>query len=396
VSIQIGVPKETFPGEQRVAITPRSCERLQQDGMRVLIESSAGLAAGYSDEDYVAHGAQIVSRAELFRSADVIVQVRSLGANPEAGRKDLRLFRRGQWNVGFGDPLTAPEEFAEIAAVGVSSFAMELIPRIARAQSMDTMSSMATVAGYQAALMAASALPKFFPMMTTAAGTITPAKVFVLGAGVAGLQAIATAKRLGAVVSAYDLRPAVKEQVESVGARFISLNVDSSGSQDKGGYARAMDEDFYRRQREMLTAVLREHDVVIATAAVPGRKAPVLITRDMVEAMPRGSVIVDGAAERGGNCELMLPGRTIVHRGVSILGPTNLPSTIPYHASQMYSANVAAFLRHLLKGETLTPDLTDEIVRETLVTHNGEIVNERVRDTTALPTVAAPGRGNGK
>jgi NAD(P) transhydrogenase subunit alpha len=396
VPIQIGVPKETFPGEQRVAITPRSCERLQQDGMPVLIESSAGLAAGYSDEDYVAHGAQIVSRVELFRSAEVIVQVRSLGANPEAGRKDLRLFRRGQWNVGFGDPLTAPEEFAEIAAAGVSSFAMELIPRITRAQSMDAVSSMATVAGYQAALMAASALPKFLPMLTTAAGTIAPAKVFVLGAGVAGLQAIATARRLGAVVSAYDLRPAVKEQVESVGARFISLDVDSSGAQDNGGYARAMDEDFYRRQREMLTAVLREHDAVIATAAVPGRKAPVLITRHMVDAMARGSVIVDVAAERGGNCELTLPGRTIVHGGVSILGPTNLPSTIPYHASQMYSANVAAFLRHLLKGQTLTPNLTDEIVRETLVTHNGEIVNERVRDTMALATVAAPGRGNGK
>jgi NAD(P) transhydrogenase subunit alpha len=379
-----------------VAITPRSCERLQKDGMAVLIESSAGLAAGYSDEDYVAHGTQIVSRVDLFRSAEVIVQVRSLGANPEAGRKDLRLFRRGQWNVGFGNPLTAPDEFAEMASAGVSSFAMDLIPRITRAQSMDAVSSMATVAGYQAALMAASALPRFFPMLTTAAGTIAPAKVFVLGAGVAGLQAIATAKRLGAVVSAYDLRPAVKEQVESVGARFIGLDVDSSGSQDKGGYAMAMDEDFYRRQREMLAAVLREHDVVIATAAVPGRKAPILITRDMVEAMARGSMIVDVAAERGGNCELTLPGSTIVHGGVSILGPTNLMSTIPYHASQMYSANVAAFLRHLLKGETLTPDLTDEVVRETLVTHNGEIVNERVRDTMALATVAAPGRGNGK
>jgi len=396
VPIRIGVPKETFPGEQRVAITPRSCERLQKDGMAVLIESSAGLPAGYSDEDYVAHGAQIVSRAELFRSAEVIVQVRSLGANPEVGRKDLRLFRRGQLNVGFGDPLTAPEEFAEIAAAGVSSFAMELIPRITRAQSMDAVSSMAAIAGYQAALMAASALPKFFPMMTTAAGTITPAKVFVLGAGVAGLQAIATAKRLGAVVSAYDLRPAVKEQVESVGARFVSLNVESGSSEDEGGYARSMDEDFYQRQREMLTAVLREHDVVITTAVVPGRKAPILITTDMVGAMARGSVIVDVAAERGGNCELTLPGRTIVHGGVSILGPTNLPSTIPYHASQMYSANVAAFLRQMLKGQTVTPNLTDEIVRETLVTHNGEIVNERVRDTMALATVAAPGRGNGK
>jgi NAD(P) transhydrogenase subunit alpha len=272
---------------------------------------------------------------------------------------------------------------------------MELIPRIARAQSMDAMSSMAAVAGYQAALMAASSLPKFFPMMTTAAGTIAPAKAFVLGAGVSGLQAIATAKRLGAVVSAYDVRPGVKEQVESVGARFVSLNVESTSSEDKGGYAKAMDEEFYQRQREMLTAVLREHDVVTTTAAVPGRKAPILITTDMVGAMARGSVIVDVAAQRGGNCELTLPGRTIVHRGVSILGPMNLPSTIPYHASQMYSANVVAFLKHLLKDETLTPNLKDEIVRETLVTYNGEIVNEQVRDTVALFTVATPTQGNG-
>ena len=393
--IQIGVPKETFPGEQRVAITPRSCERLQKAGMTVLIESSAGVPAGYSDEDYMSHGAQILNRVELFRSAEVIVQVRSLGANPGAGRSDLRLFRPGQWNVGFGDPLTAPNESAEMASAGVSSFAMELIPRIARAQSMDAMSSMAAVAGYQAALMAASSLPKFFPMMTTAAGTIAPAKAFVLGAGVSGLQAIATAKRLGAVVSAYDVRPGVKEQVESVGARFVSLNVESTSSEDKGGYAKAMDEEFYQRQREMLTAVLREHDVVTTTAAVPGRKAPILITTDMVGAMARGSVIVDVAAERGGNCELTLPGRTIVHRGVSILGPMNLPSTIPYHASQMYSANVVAFLKHLLKDETLTPNLKDEIVRETLVTYNGEIVNEQVRDTVALFTVATPTQGNG-
>ena len=384
--IQIGVPKETFPGERRVAITPRSCEHLQKDGMTVLIESSAGVLAGYSDEDYMAHGAQIINRAELFRSAEVIVQVRSLGANPEAGRRDLRLFRRGQWSVGFGDPLTAPNEFAELASAGVTSFAIELIPRITRTQGMDAMSSMAAVAGYQAALMAASALPKFFPMMMTAAGTIAPAKVFVLGAGVAGLQAIATAKRLGAVVSAYDVRPAAKEQVESVGARFVSLNDESSSSEDQGGYAKAMDEAFYQRQRQTLTAVLREHDVVITTAAVPGLKAPILITTDMVGAMANGSVIVDVAAERG---ELTLAGRTIVHHGVSIFGPINLPSTIPYHASQMYSANVVAFLKHLLKDGASTPNLKDEIVRETLVTYDGEIANERVRDMVSL-TAATP------
>jgi NAD(P) transhydrogenase subunit alpha len=284
-----------------------------------------------------------------------------------------------------GEPLTALREDAAIAETGASLFALELVPRITRAQSMDVLSSMATVAGYRAVLIAADALPKMFPMLMTAAGTITPAKVFVLGVGVAGLQAIATAKRLGAVVSAYDVRPAVKEQVESVGAKFVVLDLDAKGAEGSGGYAKAMGEDFYRRQRELLTEVLREQDVVITTAAVPGKKAPVLVTAEMAAAMPNGSVIVDIAAERGGNCELTRAGERIVHGGVTILGPTNLPSYVPFHASQMFASNVCAFLKLLVKDGALQMNLEDEIIRETLVTHEGQIVNARVRESLVLP-----------
>jgi NAD(P) transhydrogenase subunit alpha len=288
--------------------------------------------------------------------------------------------RPGQIVVGFGEPLTAARESADLAAAGVSFFALELIPRITRAQSMDVLSAMATISGYRAVLLAASTLPRMFPMLTTAAGTIAPARVFVLGAGVAGLQAIATAKRLGSVVSAYDLRPAVKEQVESVGAKFIILDVDSSASEDKGGYAKAMDEEFYRRQRALLTNVIREHDVLITTAAVPGRKAPILVTREMAEAMQPGSVIVDIAAERGGNCELTVAGETVMHLGVSILGPLNLPSTVPYHASQMFSSNIAAFVKLLFPNGSLSLNREDEIIRESLVTHENKVVHPRVLD----------------
>ena len=376
----VGTPRETFPGERRVALIPRHCELLRKSQIEVMIERSAGEAAGFSDELYIARGARLVTRPEIFASADVIAQVRCLGANPEAGRVDLTLMRPGQALVGFGEPLTALNEASDLAASRVSCFAMELMPRITRAQSMDALSSMATVSGYRAALIAAVQLPKMFPMLMTAAGTITPAKVFVLGAGVAGLQAISTARRLGAVVSAYDVRPGVKEQIESVGAKFVALNVDAAAAEDKGGYAKAMDEAFYRRQRELLMEVLHEQDVVITTAAVPGRKAPVLITAEMVSGMPPGSVIVDIAAERGGNCELTQPGETVFHQGVTILGPLNLPSTVPYHASQMYSANVAAFIRLLAGSGSLRIDLEDEIIRETLVTHAGRVVHPRLSE----------------
>lgn len=378
--IIVGTPRETFPGERRVAVTPRQCELLRKVQIEVVVEHSAGAEAGFADDQYVSRGARLASRAELFEQAEVIAQVRCLGANPDAGRADLMQLRSGQALVGFGEPLTALKECSDLAGAGVSFFAMELMPRITRAQSMDALSSMATISGYRAVLLAASHLPKMFPMLMTAAGTVTPAKVFVLGAGVAGLQAIATARRLGAVVSAYDVRPVVKEQVESVGAKFVILDVDSSSAEGKGGYAKAMDEAFYRRQRELMAEVLREQDVVITTAVVPGRKAPILITAEMTAGMCSGSVIVDIAAERGGNCELTRPGEVIVHNGITVVGPLNLPSMVPYHASQMYATNVAAFLKLLVRDGALNVNLDDEIIRETLVTHGNQVVHARVSE----------------
>ncbi len=292
----VGTPCETFPGERRVALIPRQCEALRKAGIETLVEHGAGREAGYPDDAYAARGARLATRADVFQQSDIIAQVRCLGANPQAGRADLELLRPGQAVAGFGEPLSAIRECADLAGAGVSFFAMELMPRITRAQSMDALSSMATISGYRAVLLAASELAKMFPMLMTAAGTVTPARVFVLGAGVAGLQAAATARRLGAIVSAYDVRPAVKEQVESVGAKFVTLDVDSGASEDKGGYAKAMDDAFYRRQRQLMMEVLREQDVVITTAAVPGKRAPILITAEMVGAMCAGSVIVDIAA----------------------------------------------------------------------------------------------------
>ncbi len=379
----VGVPRETFPGERRVAITPRQCEQLRKLGIEVLIENEAGAEAGFPDDLYIARGARFGDRASVFEQADVIAQVRCLGANPDAGRSDLSRIRPGQAFIGFGEPLTALKENTDLAATGASVFALELMPRITRAQSMDALSAMATVAGYRAVLLGAMHLAKMFPMLMTAAGTVTPAKVFVLGVGVAGLQAIATARRLGAVVCAYDVRAAVKEQVESVGAKFVVLDMEGESAEGKGGYAKAMDEEFYRRQRQLLTQVLREQDVVITTAAVPGRKAPILVTTEMVEAMCSGSVIVDIAAERGGNCELTRPGETVTHGGVSILGPVNVPSMVPYHASQMLSSNITAFLRLLLPNGQLTIDGTDEIIRETLVTHEHAVVHPRIAELMA-------------
>ena len=389
MALTIGVPRESYPGERRVALTPRAAEALGKLGASVVIEQSAGADAGFPDDQYVARGARVSSRAEVFREADIVVQVRSLGANPEEGRADLPLLRPGQILIGFGEPLTAVREVSDLARAGVSFFAMELMPRITRAQSMDALSSMATIAGYRGVLLGAQALPKIFPMLMTAAGTITAARVLILGAGVAGLQAIATARRLGAVVSAYDVRSAVKEQIESLGAKFVVLDIETAGSEAQGGYAKAMDEEFYRRQRAALTEVIREQDVLITTAAVPGKKAPILVTAEMASAMAPGSVIVDIAAERGGNCELTEPGETVVHQGISILGPLNLASTAPYHASQMYGSNIAAFLKLMVKNGELTINREDEIIRETLVTQGGEVVNARVGELV-LKAAAVP------
>jgi H+-translocating NAD(P) transhydrogenase subunit alpha len=460
MSVVVGIPREIAPGERRVAMVPRGFAGLQKSGALLLVEAGAGEAAGYPDAEYVEKGALLAaSRDELFASADVLLYVRVPGtwgepsadaAAAQAAAADLARLRPGQVVIGFADPLALPAASRELAARGVTTFAMELMPRITRAQGMDALSSMATLSGYKAVLLAADALPRVFPMLMTAAGTVTPARVLVIGAGVAGLFAAATARRLGAVVSAYDVRPAAREQVESVGARFVSLPLDSGGSEDRGGYAREMDADFYRRQRELMAETVKEHDVVITTAAVPGKRAPVLVTREMVAGMAPGSVIVDVAAERGGNCELTRPGETVVEHQVAILGPLNLPATVPYHASQLYARNVASFLGHLLSdgrpggqaertaapaapaarapaaapaptaappgpapaapagpapaagvtaraaGQQAPPaglplDTADEITRETLVTHGGEVVHERVRQILGLPAAGAAG-----
>jgi NAD(P) transhydrogenase subunit alpha len=385
--IQVGIVSEAAPGERRVAMVPGAIPVLAKTGAVFMMETGAGRDAGYPDAEYSQKGVRLGSREEVFAAANVVLQVRSPGANPETGRSDLAMFRRGQTVIGFGEPLTAIDTARALAERGVTFLAMELMPRITRAQSMDALSSMATIAGYKAVLLAADSLPRMFPMLMTAAGTVAPARVLVIGAGVAGLQAIATARRLGAVVSGYDIRAAVKEQVESLGARFVVLDMENAAAEDKGGYAKAMGEDFYRRQRELLAIVLAEQHVVITTAAVPGKKAPILITRDMVNHMAPGSIIVDIAAERGGNCELTEPGQVVQERGVRILGPLNLPSTIPYHASQMYAKNIATFLKYLIHEGRLQLNRDDEIVRETLVTDAGEVVHPRVRESMGLPVL---------
>jgi len=383
----VGIPKESFPGERRVALVPSVIPSLLKAGFEVVVESGAGAAAGYPDAEYVGKGGKILrERAEVFKAADVVLQVLCYGSNDVTGKADLPLLRPGQVLIGFLRPLGSVKTVQEIAATGVAAFSIELMPRTTRAQSMDALSSMATICGYKAVLLAADRLPRLFPMLTTAAGTITPARVFIIGAGVVGLQAIATARRLGAVASAYDMRPAAKEQVQSLGGRFVELPVEAQDAQDSRGYARAQDESFYRRQRELLSRVVAESDVVITAAVIPGKQAPLLVTRDMVEKMAPGSVIVDVAAERGGNCELTKVSEVVVEHDVTIIGYINMASSVPYHASQMYARNVAAFLTHLTKDRKIEIDTSDEITRETLVTEGGEVVNARVREFFSLPT----------
>jgi NAD(P) transhydrogenase subunit alpha len=392
----VGVPREGYPGERRVALVPAVIANLKKAGLDVLLEAGAGQGAGYPDTEYVEKGAKLAAnREEVFQTADVIVQFLGHGANDKTGSADLPLLRKGQVLVGFLRPLGTLRTIQEIAARGVTSFAVELIPRITRAQSMDALSSMATICGYKAVVLAADTLPRMFPMLTTAAGTIAPARVLIIGAGVAGLQAIATARRLGGVASAYDMRPASKEQVQSLGGRFVELPIEAKNAQDAGGYGTAQDESFYQKQRELLAHTIAESDVVVTAAVIPGKKSPVLVTKDMVERMAPGSVIVDLAAERGGNCELTKPDEVTVVHGVTIIGEYNLAATVPYHASQMYARNVSAFLQLLGKDGTLQLNLKDDIIRETLLTHQGEIVNARVREFFSLPalqTVPAAGR----
>ncbi len=389
----IGIPSEIKTGEQRVAMSPANVQSLTDKSVTVLLQANAGSAAGYPDAEYTAAGATITAnRAEIFASADIILQVQSFGSNNENSDADLASLKKGQLVIGMMDPLASPQAAQAVAEKGASAIALELVPRISRAQSMDVLSSMATLAGYKAILMGASAAPRIFPMLMTAAGTLQPARVLIMGVGVAGLQACATAKRLGAVVEAYDVRPAAREQILSVGAKPVELDLDTGESEGAGGYAKEQGEDFLRRQRELMTEVVAQQDIIITTAAIPGAKSPILVTEDMVKAMKPGAVIVDLAAERGGNCDLTEQGQTVVAHDVTILGPENIPSDLAFHASQMYGKNMQTLLELILDDEgNLSLDFNDEIVAGTVVAHQGEVPHAHMRKLLNLPELQSEG-----
>ena len=387
----IGIPSEIKAGEKRVAMSPANVQSLTDKSAKVLIQADAGSAAGYPDAEYTAAGATVTAdRAEIFASADIILQVQSFGSNNDNSDGDLALLRSGQLVIGMMDPLASPQAAQAVAKTGATAIALELVPRISRAQSMDVLSSMATLAGYKAVLMGASAAPRIFPMLMTAAGTLQPARVLIMGVGVAGLQACATAKRLGAVVEAYDVRPAAREQILSVGAKPVELDLDTGESEGAGGYAKEQGEDFLRRQRELMTEVVAQQDIIITTAAIPGAKSPILVTEDMVKAMKPGAVIVDLAAERGGNCDLTKQGETVVVHDVTILGPENVPSDLAFHASQMLGKNMQTLLELIVdEAGNLNLDFNDEIVAGTVVAHEGEIPHPHMRKLLNLPELAS-------
>ncbi len=376
--MKVGIPQETYPKETRVAMVPAQVQALTKVGFEVVVESGAGDAAGFPDAQYVDKGAEIVDRDGAF-GADVIFQVRTSAANRETGEADLGRYREGSFVIGFCEPLDAGEAVERLAQTGVQLFSMELVPRISRAQHMDALSSQATIAGYVSVMQAASRLPKIFPMLTTAAGTISPARVLVIGAGVAGLQAIATSKRLGAIIQAYDVRPAAQDDVESVGAKLLQLPLEPGDAEDASGYAKDLGEAFYRRQQEFLATATSSIDVVISTALIPGKPSPLLLTEDAVSGMAVGSVIVDLAAARGGNCALTEAEQEIVAHGVHILGPTNLPALAPTHASQLYARNLSNFLLAQNEDGAFVPKDDDEIIAETLVARGGKVVHPRLR-----------------
>jgi NAD(P) transhydrogenase subunit alpha len=386
--MKAGVLKETWPGETRVALVPGVVPALVKAGIEVVVESGAGDAAGFPDTRFAEKGAGLATRDQVLADASLLLSVRSFSGGQDADA--ISRLQPRHVVIGFLDPLQRPEGAKSLAARGVTSFALELVPRISRAQGMDALSSTATMVGYKAVLLAATTLPRMMPMMMTAAGTVAPARVFVIGAGVAGLQAIATARRLGAVVEAYDVRPAVKDQVQSLGARFVELPLETAAAEDKGGYAKAQDESFYRRQRELLARVVADSDVVISAAAVPGKRAPVLVTHEMLMGMRPGSVVVDLAAEQGGNCEASEAGKDIVRHGVKVLAPLSLATTIPHHASQLYAKNVANFVVNMAKKGELQLDADDEIVRDTMLTRGGEVVHPRVREALSLAPLPVP------
>jgi NAD(P) transhydrogenase subunit alpha len=380
--MKVGIPTETYPKETRVAMVPAQVPALTKAGFEVVVESGAGDAAGFPDAQYTDKGAAIVDRDGAF-GADVVFQVRTSAANRATGDADLERYREGSIVIGFCEPLDAGEAVARLAGTGIQLFSMELVPRISRAQHMDALSSQATIAGYVSVMQAASRLPKIFPMLTTAAGTVSPARVLVIGAGVAGLQAIATSKRLGAIIQAYDVRPAAQDDVESVGAKLLQLPLEPGDAEDASGYAKDLGEAFYRRQQEFLASATSAIDVVISTALIPGKPSPLLLTEDAVSGMATGSVIVDLAAARGGNCALTQADEEIVVHGVHILGPTNLPALAPTHASQLYARNLSNFLLAQAQEGAFVPKEDDEIIAETLVARGGQVVHPRLRPAAA-------------
>ena len=386
--MKIAVLKETFPGELRVALAPESVASLTAQKLQVLVERSAGSGAGFADSQYESSGAVLVSRDEAF-AADLLLQVRTYGTNPDAGRDDLVKFRPGQTVIGMCDPLGNPQASAEMADLGITVLALEMIPRIARAQAMDALSSMAMIAGYRAVLLAANHLPRLFPMVTYAAGLLRPARVFVIGAGAAGLRAIATARQLGAVVQAHDIRPGSSQEARSIGAKFIELPLNDN-TEDDGGYARVLSEADHSRQRELVESIAIESDVVITAISTPGQRAPVLLTAAAIQQMHAGSVVVDLAAQCGGNCELTQPDEMISDHSVTILGPTNITTQVPDHASQMFGSNMAKLLLHVTEEGELALNLEDEIICETLIVDKGQVVHTRIRDLLGIQETGEP------
>ena len=381
----IGITKELVEGEKRVAMCPANVQVFTDSGIEVQVQKDAGRAAGYMDSDYQAAGAKITEdRAQLFKAADILLQVQSFGSNTENYQQDLEMLRPDQLVIGMMDPLASPQAAQQVASTGATAIALELVPRISRAQSMDVLSSMATLAGYRSVLLGAEAAPRILPMLMTAAGTLQPARVLIMGVGVAGLQACATAKRLGAVVEAYDVRPAAREQIISVGAKPVELDLQTESSEDAGGYAKEQSEEFLRRQRELMTEVVARQDIIITTAAVPGAKSPILVTEDMVKAMKPGSVIVDLAAERGGNCDLTKQGETVVAHDVTILGPENVPSDLARHASQMFGKNIQTLLELIIEDGSINLNFDDEIIAGTVVSHQGEVPHPHMRKLLGL------------
>ncbi len=376
----LAVPKEVLPGENRVSIVPDVASKLIKAGFEIHVEKDAGLRAGFTNNSYESAGAKLFDDVnELYSSADIVLKVQRPVEHPELKKNELELFKKDQLLITFLYPLYYPNLAKECAGKGINVISMDFIPRTTLAQKMDALSSQANLSGYKSVIMTANALGKIFPLMMTAAGTISPARVVIMGAGVAGLQALGTAKRLGAVVEVSDIRPAVKEEVQSLGGKFIEVDTDES-MQDEGGYAKEASEEFLKKQKELTFKHVTEADIVITTALVPGKKAPILVTEEMVKNMKPGSVVLDMAVEFGGNCEVSEKDKTINKYGITIIGESNLPSQVPYHASEMYSKNLLNLILHIGKEGKIEINLEDEIVKGSLITYNGEVINPRVKE----------------